>query len=209
MVIFEIKNGIRMSNAWDDRYSDPQYVYGKEPNQFFRKELSGIAPGTILLPGEGEGRNAVFAASLGWKVDAVDFSEEGRKKAEKLAKESGVEINYRVVDFANYFPEENFYDAVGIFFIHLEEELRSALFEKIIKSLKPSGKIIFECFENDQIKFSSGGPKDPSLLYSLEDVVNLFIDLDFQKLSKEKTLLNEGPGHSGEGMVIQFIGSRP
>ena len=197
-----------MNNQWDKRYSDSLYHYGREPNQFFKKEIKEIAPGKILLPGEGEGRNAVYAATLGWNVDAVDFSEEGKRKADKLAAEFGVKINYQVQDFAKFFPPENYYEAVGIFFIHLDEELRAALFSRLIRSLKPSGKILLECFEKEQIKFSSGGPKDPSMLFSLEDVVNEFIDLEFEKLSREKVILNEGPGHSGEGMVIQFIGSR-
>ncbi len=193
---------------WDNRYSTDEYVFGKEPNQFFKKEVAKIAPGRILLPGEGEGRNAIYAAGLGWAVDAFDFSSEGKTKAEKLAAESKVNINYSISDFAEYMPRENYYDAVGIFYLHIEEELRSRLFGRLIKSLKPSGKIIFECFEKEQIGYSSGGPSEESLLYSLEDVVNEFIDLDFEKFSKEKIYLNEGSGHVGEGIVVQFVGSR-
>jgi len=119
-----------------------------------------------------------------------------------------VKINYELHDFAEYLPKENFYDAVGIFYIHQPEEIRTALFQKVIGSLKSSGKIIFECFEKEQINYSSGGPKDEAVLYSLEDVVNEFIDLEFKKLSKEKIFLNEGRGHSGEGVVIRFLGSK-
>lgn len=174
-----------------------------------KEELPKLKPGTVLFPGEGEGRNAVYAATLGWKVDAIDFSEEGKRKAEKLAMESGVKINYLLNDFATFQPKENLYDTVGILFIHQPEEVRTQLFQKVIKSLKPGGKIIFECFEKEQIKFSSGGPKDESLLYSLEEVVSEFIDLDFEKLSKEKIELNEGKHHQGAASVIRFIGVKP
>jgi 2-polyprenyl-3-methyl-5-hydroxy-6-metoxy-1,4-benzoquinol methylase len=197
-----------MKEQWNARYSIEEYNYGKEPNNFLKEELPRLKPGKILFLGEGEGRNAVYAATLGWNVDAIDFSEEGKRKAEKLASESRVNINYLIADFSTFIPEENSYDAVGIFFIHLEEELCANLFQRAIISLKPSGKIIFECFEKEQINYTSGGPKEDELLYSLEDVVNLFIDLDFEKLTKEKIFLSEGKLHFGDGMVIRFIGTR-
>ncbi len=195
-----------MKGFWNKRYSEEEYNYGKEPNNFLKEELIKLKPGKILFIGEGEGRNAVYAATLGWNVDALDFSEEGKRKAEKLAEEFGVKINYQIQDFSNFAVQKNHYDAVGIFFIHLEEELRTSLFNKLIFSLKPLGKILFECFEKEQLNYTSGGPKDIELLYSLEDVVNEFIDLDFDKLSKEKIYLNEGKGHLGDASVIRFIG---
>lgn len=197
-----------MKEKWNNRYSEEEYNYGKNPNEFLKAELKNVEPGKILFVGEGEGRNAVYAATLGWTVDAFDYSEIGKDKAEKLANEFEVKINYSIIDFAMYEPKESYYDAVGIFFIHLEEQLRAKLFQKIIKSLKPGGKIILECFEKEQINYSSGGPKDPAMLYSLEDIVNEFIDLEFEILSKEKVFLNEGKGHLGEGMVIKFVGKR-
>lgn len=194
-----------MKEQWNQRYSSEEYKYGKEPNQFLKTELSKTKPGRILFVGEGEGRNAIYAASVGWTVDAIDFSEEGKRKAMKLAAKAGVKINYDVIEFSNFEPENNLYDAIGIIFIHLDEMTRKQLFDKLINALKKDGKIIFECFEKEQLKYESGGPKDPELLYSLEDVVNLFIDLEFEKLSKEKVFLSEGEGHYGDGMVIRFV----
>jgi SAM-dependent methyltransferase len=195
-----------MQQKWDDRYLNEEYVFGKEPNVFFREEILKLVPGNILLVGEGEGRNAVYAALRGWNADAIDFSEEGKRKAEKLAAEYGVKIHYNVVNFTTYQPTEIFYDAIGIIFIHLEEELRIPLFQSLLRALKPGGRIIFECFEKDQINFTSGGPRDESLLYSLTDVINDFIELDFKKLSKEYLELNEGKGHQGNAAVIRFVG---
>ncbi len=197
-----------MKEHWDKRFSEEEYNYGKEPNNFLKEELQQLKPGNILFIGEGEGRNAVYAASLGWNVDAIDFSEAGKLKAEKLAEELNVKINYSVKNFTDYLPTESYYDAVGIFFIHIENELRTSLFNRIISSLKPAGKIIFEGFDKDQINYKSGGPKDVELLYSLEEVVNEFIDLEFDKLSKEKIYLNEGKGHIGDASVIRFIGTK-
>ena len=63
-----------MKEFWDSRYKSEDYAYGKEPNVFFADQIGNIPPGKLLLPCEGEGRNAVFAAALGWEVDAVDFT---------------------------------------------------------------------------------------------------------------------------------------
>ena len=197
-----------MKEQWNQRYSSNEYHYGKEPNQFLKEELPKLKPGNILFPGEGEGRNAVYAATLDWNVDAFDFSDEGKTKTDNLAEEFGVKINYQINDFTSFQPKENYYDAVGIFFIHQPEEVKKELFQKVIKSLKPSGKIIFECFEKEQINYSSGGPKDESFMYSLEEVITEFIDLDFEKLSKEKIVLEEGKGHKGEAVVIRFVGEK-
>jgi len=195
-----------MNEIWNNRYSSHEYIYGKEPNQFLKAELVKIKPGKILFMGEGEGRNAVYAATLGWDVEAVDYSEAGKEKAEKLAIEKKVIINYRVEDLAKFVPKQNYYDAVVLIYLHLEEELRERVSKIAIDATKQDGKIILEAFERDQINNSSGGPKNAELLYLLQDVVEDFIDLDFEKLSKDNIVLNEGEGHQGKAVVIRFVG---
>lgn len=198
-----------MKELWNKRYSINEYIYGKEPNEFLKQELQKIPPGKILFLGEGEGRNAVYAAKLGWEVDAIDFSEEARKKALNLADENNVKINYIINDIAEFIPNSNHYDAAGIFYLHLDENLRKSVHRKIIDALKPSGKIIIEVFEKEQLKYNSGGPKEESLLYSLEEITEDFIELDFEIFAKEKIYLNEGRGHKGEAAVIRFVGVKP
>ena len=77
---------------WDTRYGKDEYAYGTEPNQFLKEKLEDLEPGSILFPAEGEGRNAVYAAQLGWKVSAFDISEVGKQKALKLAGQKKVSI---------------------------------------------------------------------------------------------------------------------
>mgnify|MGYP001594740126 FL=1 len=127
---------------WNDRYSKDEFIYGKEPNKFFEEEVNKLNPGKILMLGEGEGRNAVYAASLGWIVDAVDQSQTGKAKAMQLSSERKVKINYYVEDLYSFTPKLNYYDAAVFIFLHLEESLRSLVFKKAIDSLKPGGKII-------------------------------------------------------------------
>lgn len=193
-----------MKELWNERFSEAEFVYGKEPNKFFKDELDKLEPGRILLIGEGEGRNAVYAASKGWIVDAFDWSAEGKKKADKLAEENGVKLNYQVEDLKDFEPEKDSYDAAGIIFVHLEEKLREAVHKKINSALKPGGAVIMEVYEKEQIKYDSGGPKTESLLYSLEDIFSDFQDFDLQIFSKEKIFLEESTKHNGEAMVVRL-----
>jgi SAM-dependent methyltransferase len=166
------------SNFWDERYSSEEYVYGTEPNQFFKEQLQKINPtGKLLLPGEGEGRNAVFAAKLGWVVDAFDQSSVARMKAFKLAELNKVEINYSNVDLGKFIPQKNYYDCAAIVFVHLPSEIRSGFYRKIVESLKPEGKIILELFSKYQLGKDSGGPQDLNMLSSIEEIKNSFKDL--------------------------------
>lgn len=195
-----------MLEQWNERFSKAGYAYGSEPNEFFKQEINKLAPGNILMIAEGEGRNGVYAAGLGWKVDAVDFSEAARVKALKLASERGVSISYEVSDLNFFSPAENHYDAVALIFVHLEPALREKVVRTVIASLRPGGTLILEAYDKEQLGRTSGGPKEIDLLYSLEEAVEDFADLDFLTLSREVVNLNEGELHQGEAVVVRFVG---
>ena len=89
-------------NRWDDRYRTEEFAYGEQPNNYLKEQLEQLNPGTILFPAEGEGRNAVFAAKLGWKVSAFDISAEGKNKAIQLAESNQVSIDYQVVELQHF-----------------------------------------------------------------------------------------------------------
>lgn len=197
-----------LNNQWNEKYASPDYYYGKEPNAFFKEEIDKLEPGKLLLPAEGEGRNAVYAAKLGWDVTCLDWSEEGKKKADKFAEESGVKIDYQVADLFSFEYGEEKYDAVGLAFVHLPQEMREELHKSVVKSLKKGGKLIFTAYDKTQLGKTSGGPKDINLLFSLEQIVEDFIDLDFEIFAKESINLNEGSGHIGLADVINFAGKK-
>lgn len=191
---------------WNDRFSITEFVYGKEPNQFYKKQIDKLPKGKILLPGDGEGRNSVYAASIGWLTDAFDFSSSARNKALRLAAERNVKINYTLSEFINYNYPEKFYDVVALIFIHLPETERIFVHQACIKSLKQNGKIILEAFNKNQLGKSSGGPQDLELLYSKEELIKSFAGLEIELLEYQTVLLNEGEHHEGEAEVVRFIG---
>lgn len=197
-----------MNSFWNKRYSQEEYAYGKMPNEFFKTELDKLKPGKLLLLGEGEGRNAVYAAKLGWQVDAFDFSEAAKVKALKLAEENKVSLNYTVQDLLDININEKTYDAIGIIYLHLHGKLRDKMHTLAVKTLRPNGKLIMELFSKEQIGKTSGGPKELELLYSLPEIENNFNILKFDHIEITEVVLNEGSFHSGEASVIRLLGTK-
>ncbi len=104
---------------WDERYDTEEYVYGTEPNNFLVSVADRIPRGgKVLSLGEGEGRNAVYLAKLGYSVTAVDQSAVGLKKAERMAVDNGVAIKTIVSDLAGFRIEPDVHQTifVGPFF---------------------------------------------------------------------------------------------
>lgn len=197
-----------MKESWDKCYSVQDYVYGKQPNEFFAKQIKNILPKSILLPCEGEGRNAVFAASLGCEVNAFDQSKLGKEKALTLAKENGVFINYIVSDIIDFSAPENSVDLVAFIYAHFPVTTRKIIHQKAIHWLKPGGVIILEAFNPHQLKNTSGGPKDVSMLYTKKMLADDFALLNIELLQSTQINLHEGNLHQGTADVIRLIGKK-
>lgn len=195
-----------MNNFWDERFGNEEYAYGTEPNQFFKIQIEKLNPGKILFPAEGEGRNAVLAATLGWNVTAFDLSIEGKRKAEQLARKNNVSIqylieNYELVDF----PLESF-DCIVLIFAHMNPAKREEYHKKLISYLKPGGVLILEGFSKNQIKKNTGGPRDIEMLFSEQELKSDFSAFSKIEITETDTILNEGLFHQGTASVIRVFG---
>jgi len=197
-----------MKDFWDKRFSEKKFAYGTEPNLFFAKEIKKLLPGKLLLLGEGEGRNAVFAAVNGWDTTAVDFSESGKEKAAKLAKENNVLIKYDIADLSEYQPTEDYFDVISLIFVHLPEEVRENLHARIVQALKPGAVFIGQFFAKEQINRNSGGPKSLEMLYGLDEIYSDFHEMELLKFDKETVVLNEGNYHNGAAEVIRIVAAK-
>ncbi len=194
---------------WDKRYGTEDYAYGKEANAFFSAQLDKIVPGQILFPGEGEGRNAVYAARKGWKVDAFDQSGVGQSKALAFASELDVKINYKVCQLEDFPFKENYYDAIALLFFHADPASRKLLHRRAYESLKPGGSLILEAFHKEQIDKDTGGPKALDMLFDEQTLSSDFALLETLLLEKQEIELNDGPFHQGLASVIRFHGIKP
>lgn len=203
----------RWTNRWNERFGSEEFAYGVEPNNYLKEQLQKLSPGNILFPAEGEGRNAVFAARLGWTVSAFDISVEGKKKALKLAKANGVNIDYQLGEIENlqYKPEQ--FDAIALIYAHFPADIKSLYHKTIDKYLRTGGVIIFEAFSKKHVDYirkneAVGGPKDIDMLFSIEEIRSDFPNYEIIELSEIEIELKEGLFHNGTGSVIRFMGKK-
>lgn len=198
-----------MRDFWETRYATAEFVYGTSPNIFFADKLLQLSPGQLLLPGEGEGRNAVFAAKQGWKVDAFDQSSNAAAKALEFARSEGVNISYSVGFLEKTAFGHRVYDAAALIYVHLPPALRERVHRRIIDALKPGGWLIMEAFHASQLGRESGGPQSPEMLYDRRLLSHDFSELELSEIKEQLVELDEGPFHRGEAEVIRMIGRKP
>jgi SAM-dependent methyltransferase len=196
-----------MQEFWDERFDTKEYVYGKRPNGFFKEFIDELQPGTVLLPADGEGRNSVYAALKGWEVTAFDFSNQAKKKAQNLAKEYNVNLDYFISSIENFETEKQF-DLIAVIFLHMPPDVRRSMHRKLLKKLKPGGYFLIECFSTKQKNYNTGGPRKQELLYDGQDLIEDLENIDIIHYKEKLKELDEGYFHRGQSEVIQLIGQR-
>jgi tellurite methyltransferase len=135
--------GAGMRNPWGLEYSrtPDRYIWGKAPSVFAR-ELVGLVPrrGRILDLGCGEGRDSVYFAERGFTVTGVDTSPAGLEKADRLAAERGVRVEWlcrSMLDLPVMGRFDLVYSCGSIH--HVPQEGRSRLFRRLKKLTRPAG----------------------------------------------------------------------
>lgn len=191
---------------WDERYKNTPFYYGKMPNDFVVSSVVHIPKGEVLCLAEGEGRNSVFLARSGFEVTGVDLSEQALNHARQLAQENQVEVHYEHADLSNYEFGKNRWSGIVSVFCHLPRELRRDMHRRVVESLRVGGAFIVEAFAPAQISLGTGGPKDPDLLISLNDLKLELEGLDFVVAEETNRIIFEGIGHSGPSAVTQLVG---
>jgi SAM-dependent methyltransferase len=192
---------------WNERYDTEEYVYGTEPNDFLVSMADRIPrEGKVLSLGEGEGRNAVYLARLGYQVTAVDQSSVGLKKAERLAADNGVSIRTIVANLAEFQIEEESWDGIVSFFCHMSREVRAGIFRQAAAGLMPGGVFILEAFTPEQLEYGTGGPSAAELMMTAKDLREELKGLDFPVAEELIRDVSEGVHHQGKAAVVQILG---
>ncbi len=201
------------TKKWDERYSSNEFAFGEEPNEYLKEQIGKLPAGKILFPAEGEGRNAVYAAKLGWTVVAFDISTEGQKKARLLAEKNSVNIDYRVGLMETLGFKEGEFDAIALIYAHFPAAIKSQMHRQLDTCLRKGGIVIFEAFSKNHLAYRAknervGGPQDLDSLFSTDEIKADFGNYDIIELEEKIIELNEGPFHSGQGAVIRFVGRK-
>ncbi|MDD2898704.1 MAG: class I SAM-dependent methyltransferase [Desulfuromonadaceae bacterium] len=194
---------------WNERYSESGYTYGTAPNDFLVSVVDAIPRGRLLSLAEGEGRNAVYLASLGHDVTAVDGSEVGLRKAETLAAERGVAITTVHADLGGYIIEAGQWDSIVACYCHLPPSIHTPLYRAAVQGLRPGGVFVLEAFCKEQLAYGTGGPPSLDLLMSLDELKQELEGLEFVCARQVERDVREGSGHTGLASVIQIMGVKP
>ena len=197
-------------NFWDQRFAEPGYKYGTEPNVFLQQQAARLAPASqVLVPGDGEGRNGVWLSAQGHHVTSVDSSAVGLQKAVALAQQRGLALNTQVVDLADWVPEAQSFDAVVLIYTHLPFSFRQQAHRRLAAALRPGGWLMLEAFHPKQLQHTSGGPKDASMLYTTDLLTQDFAGVMTPVLSWQgEVQLSEGSGHQGLAHVTRWVAQK-
>jgi SAM-dependent methyltransferase len=153
---------------WDERYADSELVWSAGPNEFVVRECSELTPGVALDLAAGEGRNAIWLAQHGWDVTAVDFSQAGLDKGRRAAE--SVPVAWVCAD-ATTWSADRTYDLALIAYLQLPASARAAASLSAFGALRPRGTFLLIGHDSTNLTHGSGGPQDPALLMTADDVL--------------------------------------
>ena len=190
---------------WDDIYSDTDYVYGKQPNDFLKANVSELKKGRVLCLAEGEGRNAVFLARHGFSVTAVDSSLVGVNKTRALAEENNVDVDAVHSDLADFDIGHEQWDSIVSIFCHLPPALRKSVHESVAEGLCRGGVFLLEAYTPKQLEYGTGGPPSAELMFTLDMVRQELPGLELVHQQELEREVIEGYKHNGLASVVQVI----
>jgi len=197
-------------NIWDQRYGTDEFFYGTDPNDFLREHTRLIRPGgEVLCLAEGEGRNAVYLAGLGFRVTAVDGSPVGISKMERLARSKGVQVAAMLGDLERFTLAPLAWDSIVSIWCHIPQPARARLHGEAVAALRPGGTLILESYHPRQLEFRTGGPPTADLMMTLAVLRQELAGLDLLVAQEIERVVREGKGHHGRSAVVQVVARKP
>jgi len=193
--------------TWDARFAREDYIFGLAPNVFLTRQAHRLAPGMrALAVADGEGRNSVWLAQRGLDVVAFDIAPLGVAKARRLAERCGVRVDYRVasVEAWGWTPEA--FDVVAAIFVQFAAPAaRAAMFEGMLRTLKPGGWLFLQGYTPRQLQYRTGGPPCAEHLYTPELLRAAFGAHEIAELREHDDVLAEGTQHAGMSALIDCV----
>jgi SAM-dependent methyltransferase len=181
-------------HAWDERYGGDGLLWRADPNRFLVAEVAELPPGRALDVACGEGRNAVWLAGQGWTVTGVDFSRVALDKARRLADSHGVTVEWVNADVGDWEPPAGRYDLVVVFYLHLPAERRRAVHARAASALAPGGTMLVVGHDLANLDGGHGGPQDPAVLFTHEDVASDLAGLDIVRAERVRRAVTTDGG---------------
>ena len=169
---------------WDRKYGDTERLWSDEPYRHFLAEIEGLSPGRALDLACGEGRHAIALAELGWRVTAVDFSEVAIARARKRAATAGLEVDFECIDLLGFGPDPGASQLVLVIFLQLPADERRLVLSRAATALAPGGTLLLVGHDLLNRTEGVGGPSDPAVLYTPDDIVSELPGLEIEKAER-------------------------
>lgn len=190
---------------WNERYAGRGYVWEVAPNQFVEQHLAGLEPGTAIDLAAGECRNAVWLATIGWRVTAVDFSTVGLDKGRRLAADEHVadSIEFVTADATSYRPDEAV-DLVVISYFQASPSERRIALEHAATWLRPGGTVFVVAHDRSNHEHGYGGPSSVDRCYDVDSTVDALRGLEVvtAEVARRTVQTEAGPRVALDTLVI-------
>ena len=185
---------------WNRRWAGEERVHASTaPSRFLVAEVADLRPGTALDLACGAGRNAVWLAGQGWRVTAVDFSGVALRMARSLAAERAVDAEWIEADVVAWTPPARAYDLVCVFYLQLPASERPSALAHAAAAVRPGGTLLVVGHDLLNLTEGWGGPTQPDVLFTSDDVVAEIGDLRIEKALRVRRTVEE-PGASREAI---------
>jgi len=186
------------ADAWDERYAASDLVWSREPNRFVAQECADLPPGEAVDLAAGEGRNAIWLASRGWRAWAVDFSQVALDKGRELA--GDLDVTWVCADATTWQPPQPV-DLAVVAYLQLPAAERRSAVRGAFGMLRPGGTLLLVAHDSTNLTEGTGGPQDPAVLMSADDVLGDLAGMDVEvvraeRVSREVTGADEHGGES-------------
>ena len=179
---------------WDRRYKENDLVWGWAPNELLVQEVNDLKPGRSLDMACGEGRNAIWLASIGWKSTGIDFSSEGIKKGKQTADKLGVEVEWLEADLRKWEPPESAYDLIVSLYVHMMPDEIERVHRNAVTALAPGGTMIVIGHDLTNLTDGYGGPPFPDVLFTPERIAQDLDQLVIEKAERAKRTVKTDDG---------------
>ncbi len=142
---------------WDEFYRGRTIVWSGRVNPVLAEESAGLAPGSALDLGCGEGADAIWLAQHGWHVTAIDVSAVALERAAAHARAAGVtgRITWVRADLSRWTPHEH-YDLVSAQYLHSPEPAGYGMLRAAAGAVAINGTLLAVGHNPDDVPPGSG-----------------------------------------------------
>jgi len=181
-----------------------------EPHPLVLSAVERLAPGRALDLGCGTGRDAIYLASAGWEVVAIDNLQEalerGRLTADRLLGEAASRITWRHGDVTASLGYEEEFDHAQMLMFFDARTMQSAA-----QALRPGATLLVEAFTPTN-RAKTGRPKNPALTLAAAEVPNLLPTFQIHQAEEATRPTGKHPLHlvairdrGGSSEVAQYV----